>query len=643
MSVRRRSESTEGLFLFDERKDRRSDVENSEDERRRLSIGGSLKKKALNASSKLTHSLKKRGKRKVEHRASSFTIEDVRDEEEERAVFTFQQELLSRNLLCDKQNDYHMLLRFLKARKFDTEKAIHMWAEMLQWRKEFGADTILEDFVFEELDEVLSYYPQGYHGVDRQGRPVYIERLGKVDPNKLMNITTVDRYIKYHVQEFERAFLDKFPACSIAAKRHIGSTTTILDVEGVGFKNFSKTAREMLTRMQKIDSDYYPETLHQMFVVNAGGGFKLLWNSVKGFLDPKTVSKIHVLGTKFQSKLLEVIDGSQLPEFLGGTCTCAGEGGCLKSNKGPWNDPNIMKGRNSDTSTAESGSDVDDLGSPMMRSTLGCSRLAPVREEMQMRARESAAYYSCDDHFVVVDKTVDYGRGGSVPDKTCASEVRVQARHLGTDTTQSIPDSSRNSRGILVPKEMPEEGKFYRFLRLLLVLVVRVFTFLRTVCSQPEITMVNNPLPPAPEFEPISGEHPALEAFSVDCVRPVIERLQKLEGRVDELGSKPPEIPLEKERSLLDSWDRIKYIDKVKEIHCILNVGNGQATRMPPPEIPLEKERSLLDSWDRIKCIESDLERTKKVLQATVMKQLEIADSVEEVILSKLHRRRFCA
>ncbi|KAF7011637.1 hypothetical protein CFC21_025915 [Triticum aestivum] len=630
MSVRRRSESTEGLFLFDERKDRRSDVENSEDERRRLSIGGSLKKKALNASSKLTHSLKKRGKRKVEHRASSFTIEDVRDEEEERAVFTFQQELLSRNLLCDKQNDYHMLLRFLKARKFDTEKAIHMWAEMLQWRKEFGADTILEDFVFEELDEVLSYYPQGYHGVDRQGRPVYIERLGKVDPNKLMNITTVDRYIKYHVQEFERAFLDKFPACSIAAKRHIDSTTTILDVEGVGFKNFSKTAREMLTRMQKIDSDYYPETLHQMFVVNAGGGFKLLWNSVKGFLDPKTVSKIHVLGTKFQSKLLEVIDGSQLPEFLGGTCTCAGEGGCLKSNKGPWNDPNIMKvahnkeakfvrhtrrlseieqrrgsfarlhllkGRNSDTSTAESGSDVDDLGSPMMRSTLGCSRLAPVREEMQMRARESAAYYSCDDHFVVVDKTVDYGRGGSMPDKSSAPQVRVQAQPLGT---QNTPGSSRNSRGILVPKEIPEEGKFYRFLRLLLVLVVRVFTFLRTVCSQPETTIVNNPLPPAPEFEPISGDNPAVEAFSVDRVSPVIERLQKLEGRVDELGSKPP-------------------------------------------EIPLEKERSLLDSWDRIKCIESDLERTKKVLQATVMKQLEIADSVEEVILSKLHRRRFCA
>ncbi|KAL2490504.1 Phosphatidylinositol/phosphatidylcholine transfer protein SFH3 [Abeliophyllum distichum] len=301
---------------------------------------GSFKKKAIDASSKFRQSLTRRRK---SSKVMSVVFEDEHDPEEIKYVDALRQVLILEELLPAKHDDYHMMLRFLKARKFDIEKTKQMWSDMIHWRKEFSSDTIMEEFDFKEKEEVLKHYPQGHHGVDKEGRPVYIERLGQVDATKLLQATTMDRYVQYHVQEFERTFVDKFPACSIAAKKHIDQSTTIFDVQGVGLKSFNKAARELIQRLQKVDGDNYPETLCRMYIVNAGSGFRLLWNTIKSFLDPNTTAKIHVLGNKFQSKLLEIIDASELPEFLGGTCTCADKGGCMRSDRGPWNDPEIMK------------------------------------------------------------------------------------------------------------------------------------------------------------------------------------------------------------------------------------------------------------------------------------------------------------
>ena len=164
----------EGQCSNDEIRERRSDVENSEDERRPSRIGN-LKKKAMNASSRFTHSLKKRGKRKIDYRVPSMSIEDVRDAREETAVHELRQKLVERGSLPPRHDDYHTLLRyfinskgynkqissdlffcshllccslilgrFLKARDLNIEKTVQMWEEMLTWRKEYGTDTILE-------------------------------------------------------------------------------------------------------------------------------------------------------------------------------------------------------------------------------------------------------------------------------------------------------------------------------------------------------------------------------------------------------------------------------------------------------------------------------------------------------------------
>lgn len=102
---------SEVYLAQEDENERRSDNEISEDEKRRTRRISSLKKKAMNASTRFTHTLRKHSRRFAHCPFASISIEDFRDEKEEEAVNNFRQVLIEKDLLPTRHDDYHTMLR----------------------------------------------------------------------------------------------------------------------------------------------------------------------------------------------------------------------------------------------------------------------------------------------------------------------------------------------------------------------------------------------------------------------------------------------------------------------------------------------------------------------------------------------------
>ncbi|KAJ3148799.1 hypothetical protein HDU86_007354 [Geranomyces michiganensis] len=203
-------------------------------------------------------------------------------------------------LACGLDRPDMLLLRFLRARKFNIDKAVTMTLNALQWRKEFGVAELLangeKDLDPEELQSGKSYF----QGVDKLGRPCCYLHVAMHDKNAVNREKTK----KLTVLTLETGRMLLQPPQEMA--------TIVFDMSKFSMANMDmETTRFLLDCMQ----NYYPESLGHAMVVNAPWVFNGCWTIIKPWIDPVVVAKIHFIKS---AELEEHIDLGQLPENLGG-------------------------------------------------------------------------------------------------------------------------------------------------------------------------------------------------------------------------------------------------------------------------------------------------------------------------------------
>jgi len=77
---------------------------------------------------------------------------------------------------------------------------------------------------------------------------------------------------------------------------------------GMGMTSFTKEIQRFIKMASQIGSDYYPEIMGAMYVVDAPFLFSGVWAVVKNFLDEKTRNKIKIKGGGYEKSLLELVD-----------------------------------------------------------------------------------------------------------------------------------------------------------------------------------------------------------------------------------------------------------------------------------------------------------------------------------------------
>ncbi|CAL8141437.1 unnamed protein product [Orchesella dallaii] len=238
---------------------------------------------------------------------------------EKQRLEEFREKLLDLVLSNEQQEDA-FLIRWLRARNLDIERAYDMLTKSLEWRKEHKVDGILER---EDVpEEIKRKTPFAYCGLDKQGYPVLILPIGRQDGRSLLEEHGIDQCFRYNTINCEKV-AKMLRDVSEQQGRKVTQIVEIIDLAGYSYRQLtSKQCRDFMVKMQICVDSNYPELLHYCMVINAPKIFHILFSVLKPFIPKQTLEKVDIFGPepeKWKRVVQERFLLETIPPHWGGT------------------------------------------------------------------------------------------------------------------------------------------------------------------------------------------------------------------------------------------------------------------------------------------------------------------------------------
>ena len=249
---------------------------------------------------------------------------------EAAALASVKRELASELPASDPEMNDGTIVRYLRGEKWREKVAVEAIRKSIAWRRETDAASrphrLLRASHWPELtvaprSTVASGWRAGWHGCDREGRPVFIDRTLGMDVNGMKRASS-----EWGTEVVEMALAEAERHTEFSARHYklVGggapfeTHVVVIDCAGMAMWTFTNHCIPVFKQISAQASAHYPDTVHSMIIVNAPRWFYSVYALVERFIDPVTRAKIQMCAST--EALFELIPKQALPPCLGGTC-----------------------------------------------------------------------------------------------------------------------------------------------------------------------------------------------------------------------------------------------------------------------------------------------------------------------------------